>query len=100
MFSSLEFLSTAEYSSLRVLAGFLVVAVLLGVLFQIGVLMWAVRAAFSGFQACVNGGFRLWRRYLSWMPWQVLLGLLVGFHLLRLIEFFHHPLITVITGFT
>lgn len=80
-----------------VLFAFAGIAVLLGVIYQTGLLGIILRVVFGVAVRCVRAGYRTWDRWLSLLPWYGLAGILVGVHLLRW-PFDMPPLITALFG--
>ena len=71
------------HSATLVLAAFAGVGLLVGVLYQTGILGMILRVVFGLANWFVRRGFLLWDRWLSAAPWEVLAGALVSIHLLR-----------------
>lgn len=62
------------------LGGFLLICLLLGILFQVGFIGWAIRAIMRPILWSIDAGFRTWRRLFAWIPWPLLLVLVLAAH--------------------
>src|SRR5262245_10746185 len=72
-----------RHSATFVLAAFAAVAILVGLLYQSGLLGLILRFLYYLATACIYWGYRTWDRYLSGLQWYGLAAILVGVHLLR-----------------
>lgn len=86
-----------EYSATLVLASFVAVGVIAGLLYQSGILGLILRLVFGLAERCIRGGYRLWDTYLSSLSWEGMAGILVGLHVLRW-PFNFPPLVTALLG--
>src|SRR5436309_8869338 len=75
--------SVTLHSATLVLAAFAGIGVLVGLLYQSGLLGMILRVVFGLANWFVRRGFMVWDRWLSAAPWEVLAGVLVAVHLLR-----------------
>jgi hypothetical protein len=71
------------HSATLVLAAFIGVGVLVGLLYKSGILGLILRVIFGLANWLVRWGYLLWDRWLSAAPWEVLAGFLVAIHLIR-----------------
>jgi HEAT repeat protein len=85
-------------SSHQILAAFLFVLLLLGVLYQVGVVGWLVMAGFWLVDRCMRGGFLLWKDLFAWLPRPVLLAVVVGVHGLLWLDSGRHPALPLLLG--
>src|SRR5262245_12590928 len=91
----------AMTSSLYLLAWLAGIGLLLGVLFQLGVVGWLLWLVNGLLHRMVYGSYQVWSRFLSWAPWPLLLLVLIGAHVLALYEppdVVHVPGRTLIVG--
>ncbi len=65
-----------SYLLLATLAG---TALAASILYQIGLIGWALRAIGLVVRECIRRGFRLWERLLAWASWPRFLAIVVGF---------------------
>ncbi len=74
-FARLERVDTS-YLLLATLAG---TALAASILYQIGLIGWALRAIGLVVRECIRRGFLLWERLLAWASWPRFLAIVVGF---------------------
>ena len=67
------------HSSTLLLATLAGLALEAGVLYQIGLIGWALWGLGLVVRGGIRAGFRLWERLLAWAPWPLFLALVVGF---------------------
>src|SRR5438309_1088170 len=67
------------HSSSLLLATMAGLTLAVGVLYQIGLIGWALRGLGLGVRGGIRAGFRLWERLLAWASWPLFLALAVGF---------------------
>src|SRR5262249_48238543 len=72
------FAADALPSSQKVLAVFVLLALVGGILFQSGVLAWLIRWGLLLFRAILQGGFRIWKSLFAKLHWGTLLGLILA----------------------
>src|SRR6185369_8572865 len=60
-------------SSEALLGGFAITVILTGVLYQFGMLNAVIRGLTRLVRAIVGAAFAIWKRTLAWMPWPLLL---------------------------
>ncbi|HEV3436022.1 MAG TPA: HEAT repeat domain-containing protein, partial [Gemmata sp.] len=65
-------------SSYSVLAGLMLTALAVGILYQSGILGWALDLFGRFTRSAIHGGFLLWERWLSWADWWVYLLLTIA----------------------
>jgi HEAT repeat protein len=85
-------------SSTLLLAAFVGTVLLAGLLFQVGLAGWALRALGNLIQFVVRTGFGVWRRLLAWAPWPVFLALVLGLLALGVLGEEDHPGLAVLIG--
>src|SRR5262249_36730340 len=67
-------------SSQWLVAAFVAFLLLLAIAYVTGALGWLFSRLRRLILALVGGGFAIWRRWLGWAPWPVLLMLIVALH--------------------
>ncbi len=84
-----------SYTLLALLAG---LGILIGILYQTGVLGWILRIVGITIRGAIRNGFFVWRRLFSWATWLMVLGMVLALLLIGQVFSLAFPLITVICG--
>jgi HEAT repeat protein len=84
-----------SYALLAVLAA---LGILVGVLYQTGVLGWILRIVGITIRGAIRNGFVIWRSLFSWASWDMVLGAVLGLLLVGQVFRLSFPLITVLCG--
>jgi HEAT repeat protein len=86
------------HTSYTLLALLAVIGILVGILFQTGVLGWILGIVGMTLRGAIRNGFFIWRRLFSWASWLMVLGIVLVLLTVGQLFSLTIPLVTVFCG--